>query len=346
MSPWSPFAIGARVPSKFAVPTDTRHFTGRITLNSDSSGNLSYVWIGHPLWTGFAPYSTVPVPAPAVNPLTTYTANPSVGAAMTLASLGAAFSSYRMVGNGLQIHNMQAPLNATGRIIVARVPMGKRFFGPNALQNNASTPAYLFNRLTGMTLDAGNHIPVNILNLPVVSELSVSQLLTSQINCANRCIGDTAFEFRNASAYDTAYSGTLVTGDEVLVTATGSVQLNGIDAEDDILSDGWTCILIRGEGLPASTACLDLRVCSHIEGVPAVYGSGPSGAASFVSAAAPTTSSAGSLDRILDSIRSVPFGQIVATAQTTARVAYTGYSMYRAITNPAAAVRTLARRQY
>lgn len=240
---------------------------------------------------------------------------------MTQTSLQSAFSAYRVVANGVRIRSLLAPLNATGRLIVARVPMGKRFVGPNALTNSASSPGALFNRLTGMFLDTTGHVPVNILNLPVKSECTVTELLSKQMECSNRCIGDTAFEFRNASNTDTLYGAGTTIADEVIINAAGAVVYS--DAEDDVLTDGWTCVLIRGEGFPASVASLDLEMCSHLEGVPNVYSSGATGMATYVSSAIAMPSPMFSVDTALQALTRIPFGKIVSAGQEAYRVSQT-----------------------
>lgn len=323
VSPWAMGAIGARIPSRFAVPTDTKHFNGRVTLGSDASGSFSYVYIGHPLWTAFAPVPTNVLS----NPFVLYGSNPSVSAITSLAGLAGQFSSYRVVANGCRIRSMLAPLSATGRLVAARIPMGKRFVGPNALAGYASTVPNLMQRLTGMSLESlTNHVPISIMNLNVRQECTAGELMMKHMSCANRCIGETAFEFRNASSTDTAYNATQNIGDEVIVNITGGATVAS-DAEDDCLTDGWTCILIRGEGFPASTACLDIEVSSHLEGIPIVQTTGI-GVAAYVSSSASEPSSATTVDKVLNAIKNVPFGQLSDIAATVGN-AYSSYNQNR-----------------
>jgi len=79
----------------------------------------------------------------------------------------AVFSNYRVVGGGIQIRNLQPPTSATGRVIVAPVPLCGTVPGPSVLGINAMVNANAAFVIAGVQATSNTSgIPSDILELP------------------------------------------------------------------------------------------------------------------------------------------------------------------------------------
>jgi len=267
-------AAGAKIPGEFSFPSTTERVKGRVTLNTDADGNASYIWVGHPTLTSWVSDVTLVTG----QPYTGYTANPNMTYATTPDTLNSKFGTFRTVANGIKIKNLQAQLSATGSITVARVPMGIFNFGPNALTNSIVTADEMA-RLCGINLSSGQ-IPPSIIELPDSLELTVSELYAKEVIISNVPTSASAFTWRETSN-DSRVTATQSEYDHVFVdNATGVPAANTADREAYCNMAGWTCILIRAEGMTKSTPVLDIMTASHIEGTPQIFTS--AGAAGYV----------------------------------------------------------------
>jgi len=311
LDPFSPMALGGRVPDMYSSPTTTLHQRGRTTINANSLGNFSFVWIGNPMVSFWFPAVPGDTNTTRIGTSTCY-------ASTTNATLGAVSASHRCVGNGITITNNQAPLNMTGRIITARLPLGKDFWSASQMAFAPPDSNRVLKKLCGIQSvydGITEQIPSSIRNLSGASEYSAAELNGRKAYCINKPVSPRAFDF-SLTNDNTAYGGGYVEGDSVLVSATG-VALNGIGQTNDNDNDGWTCILVRGEGFPFSTNnVITIDTITHLECTPQIAVSDTSGA--FVPDTLESTPIIGALDKILNAASKVPVSQLITCAAKVA----------------------------
>jgi hypothetical protein len=313
-------AEGARVPDMYALPTTTLRSKGQLVLTSDANGSFDFVWIGRPYHACYSKGGSATV---TTNPYTPYAGTSTVSAAVTMAVFNTQFSTYRVVGNGIKMRNLQAPLNATGRLIVSRLPLAKNVPGPNLLTAHSLVANLALQNICGVSQDANSLVPTAIIELPDSQEYTIDEILGREIVLNNKPISGRAFEF--CSTYNKSAVSAVVAndylGDEIL--ATGNIfGSNDYDSQDMTNTDGWTCLLIRGLGFPVSTNIFEMDAAIHVEGIPAV--STIVGAATFVPASMRLKPTIGGLDRIMDRIQRLPVSTLVDVAMKTAVGNYSG----------------------
>lgn len=311
MDPFNAAALGCRVPDMYSSPSITVHQRGRTTLSANSLGNFSFVWIGNPMvsfWFPIAPGDTN----------TTRIGTSSLWASTTNTTLGAVAASHRCVGNGITITNNQAPLNMTGRIITARLPLGKDFWSASQLAFSPPDSNRVLKKLCGIqSVNDGvaEQIPSSIRNLSGAAEYSAAELNGRKAYCINKPVSPRAFDF-SLTNDNTGYNSTYTEGDSVLVGISG-VAIGGIGQTNDNDNDGWTCILVRGEGFPFSaTNVVTIDTITHLECTPQIAVADTSGA--FVPDTLESTPIIGALDKILNAASKVPVSQLITCAAKVA----------------------------
>lgn len=308
-NPFSNRALGARVPDEFAVPTATYHMKSRFTLSTTAGGgNCSFMFSGQPFHTFYAGGSSSTVEFTTAA-LANYTANKNLYFAATELALAEKFTSYRVVSSGIKIHGLQPALVATGRLIMARVPMNTQLPGPNVLMNVPFTSnAEVLRSMTGIGLDSNNEIPVNILELPDSEEYSMQQLAESEILSINRPMSSDVYRMHSTIATPfvnatQAFGVGLSSGTSFADTSSYTETL------DTVLCGGQSALLVRCEGCPATNGpILDIEFIIHIEGVPVVTNDA---VAAFVPATCQVNSFGNTAQQIIEMARSLPLARMV-----------------------------------
>lgn len=316
VDPVNSLARGARVPDIFAVPTDTFSSTGTVTLACDTSGDADFVWIGRPLHA-CAASSTAYIASSAFTP---YAASTKCQYASTETTLQGVVSGYRMVGNGVRVKNLQPGQSATGKLIVARVPMSKLFFNPDMLKNDSISFATMLPKLCGIAVDGAGKVPISIIELPDAQEYEVQELAGCHANLANMPCSGKAWDFCTTNTNMTTATGSQSLENVDIVSASGVVTTANNDSIDSASTDGWTCILMRFVGGPTSvTNVLDIDTSIHIEGIP-IISTSSTGIVSFVPDCKPEppAKASGMREKALAIAQNIPFGEIVRGIGRTA----------------------------
>ena len=260
-------AFGCRVPGQFNYPSSTEHVQGSCTFNADATGNLDIVWIGQPTLSMWSRET------PTENPYTAYTANSNYYYATDPSTLVPKFATFRNVGNGCRIKNLQAQLNLTGSITVARVPMGIYNLGPRALDTAAITADPL-KLICGINLNNNGNIPASIQALPDSCRFTFSEFFQREIIISNVPTSSRAFVWRETDndPRTGSVSGTQVSEyDHVLVdSVTGLPNANTADREAYCDMSGWTCTLIKVTGAVPNAVCIEVESAIHMEGTPQI----------------------------------------------------------------------------
>lgn len=282
--PFEVQAEGAQVPDLYSLPTCTQILRNSFTVSTtDSSGELDIVVQPNV----FATVASGNGASATVNHVTggnAWFSNPTIGGfyenGMTTATqLATYFSRYRVVSFGIRFRNLQPPLNQQGKFYIAKIPSINQFaYYPNSYTTNPQWGTYLqFYEMPG--LDSSGYITNSILALPTAMEAMTSQLsLEGGIECVGKITSPVAFEWRNAtndSYLDTTSPGAPYNQSGQVLTqtsaTTGQPYLVQQYDSDYLKMGGWSCIMIKGTGLPTTPgAIFDLEIIFHLEGLPPV----------------------------------------------------------------------------
>jgi len=171
------------------------------------------------------------------------------------------FSSWRVASWGFKISNIQPELSATGRLILAPIPIGDTI--PNYSQLSNAAYSTIFNSITGITYQACNSNA--LLNLPGAMVLVLSDLLHGDIQVAGMYTSPSFFDFKTnlSSGIDGATS---LFGDSASTSTSSGASTNQA-FKDLTRANGGVAWAIYWEGAPASTPNLfSLEIIMHLEG--------------------------------------------------------------------------------
>jgi len=275
MRPFSKAAMGAQVPDMYSYPTATYHTEGTITIISNNLGVASFIMTPDP-YCSFIDMTTASVNTSSMARY--FGTSPDAYASVIQSSLAGVLTNYRVVGGGIQIRNLLPPTTATGRVIIATVPMADNMPGPNSLL--CATSNYtLAAHAIGVRPAGGSDIASttaglnsNIIQLPGAVELTVQDLISQSLSVNFRPVSPGAFDFKNVTndQYLTSIAGVPYSDQAIVSNATG---LGNPAVSDSLASKqptGFDAICVRLEGLPPLAICADVRYVLHFEGTPAL----------------------------------------------------------------------------
>lgn len=273
--PFSPKSIGCQVPDPFCFPTVTYHLHQTTVLKGPTSnaGTGSVMFLPNPNFS-MLDVSTAATLSTANSivgstPMVTYTGATQAYRAIGISELFNKFGTYRVVSWGIKISNLQPELSATGRIIVAHVPIGNDIPSANVMNSVAVTNADYFTPVVGIT--PANLNSSSVIELPDAVEFAVQDLLHGDVEISGRYTNSTFWEFKSASLNDTAAAG-IREGDDIVITDAGATVIAGL--KDTTKCVGGTAIVVYIEGMPSTTAnFLQVETIYHLEGTPSLGGS-------------------------------------------------------------------------
>lgn len=264
MNPFSNESHGAQIPDMFPFPTSTRRVGYEFITSSSSGGTLNHMITPHPL-LGLVNWGASSVSTPQ----SAYGANGNWWPHVSASGLNSVFSSWRVVGFGIRIKNLQAPLNMTGRLIVGVVPgCTTPYLDANVLSNITFDAQNATTGLAGVTLTTSNgNIGVQMLNFPMVTEVAASDLFKRDVQVNYHPLTQDAFNFHTtnmiggnqASGGTTTYVGPTA----FFTTASGAIAQSGYQP---INVSGMPIIFVYGTGFPNSTIVFSTEVVLHLEG--------------------------------------------------------------------------------
>jgi hypothetical protein len=262
LNPFDENATGVRVPDEYCFPSDVRRIIGRYTLKADTSGNFDFVAFPHPVFSSYSSVSGVVASSPLPNAGSTV----YVGGLISQANMALNFGSYRVVSWGIRVRNLVPPVNVTGSVIFAQIPLGNTL-PMSAFKASQITNATSFVNYMNLPPLSGSYIT------PEIENLSCAQLLTLEEIAQDRSVvipgkicGPEAFTFRPTYRQGTINS-TYSEGDDILVNTTlNQIQDGYIDATAEGLVNGQSCIMITGFGLP-NVNCIEVEVVYHLEAI-------------------------------------------------------------------------------
>jgi len=294
LNPFDPEVYGVRVPDPYPFPTQTWTSHGTTVLGSPTgftSGSACF--LPHPCISllDLTNLDQLPSTARAVqstnmsrlNATTTTTGNAIYGCASN-STMRSLMASYRVASWGIKISNLQPQLSATGRIIIAQLPIGDTVPTTYNLTNNTSANAV--NGIFGVPslyMDSGA-----LLNLPTAIEIPVSNLVSNSVQVVGMYTSDSFFNFKTLLA-DNVLQGLYNEGD--VEDFSSASALNAASFRDNTRMCGGTGIIVYFEGVPSGTAnCIQVETIYHIEGQ---VSPGPTSGQFIPTATAPVIGSAG-----------------------------------------------------
>jgi len=268
--PFDPSVYGVRVPDPFPFPTVT--YTTHCTTVLGSASGISYgaaVFLPHPVIscldiTGLDNLSSSSINAVSSTGMSQIgsgiaTTGKRIYGSTNNAAMRSILSSYRGVSWGIKISNLQPQLSATGRLIIAQLPIGDTvptlFELANGLSPDAVTPILGY---APNTLDAST-----VLNLPTAIEIPVSQLINNTVLVCGMYTSARYWDFKTLLK-DQASTGGFLDGDAVSYLG-GAI--NDVGWKDNTRMNGGCAIVVYFEGVPLSTAnVIQVETIYHIEG--------------------------------------------------------------------------------
>lgn len=280
IDPFSPSSIGCTVPDPFPFPTVQHHLHQTTVIGPPGSSSvtsggvmflpnpvLSMVDLQHlSALTG----SNVSIQSTPFTPFgaTATSAASCYYGATSQANLAALYSSYRVVSWGVKISNLQPDLTATGKLIIAYVPVGDTVPSYqdllSAVTANSCTPI--------LNIDAGTLNSSNILELPTAFEITVQDLLHGDVELSGMYTNSNFWAMKS-TAQNGALSTTVFTGDDVAINANGTTAFTSY--KDSTRSTGGCAIVCYYEGIPNPASSLvnnvfQFETIYHLEGSPQI----------------------------------------------------------------------------
>lgn len=276
--PFSPRAVGAHVPDPYPFPTTTYHVHQTTTLKSPTSltgsggvlllPSVTYSMIDSN-YAGSLIASQSVIGTTPMNQIGNY--NPYNYGAVADTDVFSKFGTFRVVGWGVKISNLQPELSATGRVIVAHVPISDEVpdYGTLATAATATSPGWI-TAITGIRPDILTS--GSLIEMPDAVEFAVQDLLHGDIEISGRYTNSSFWNFKSAARSSYMGSNVYLTDSSSVSTLTGLTQTSGL--KDLTRCQGAAGIAIYFEGMPVTAGNINLQVETiyHLEGSPTLGG--------------------------------------------------------------------------
>lgn len=284
--PFSPEAIGAKVPDAYTFPTNSFHHRTTYILGTAGT-SFSGVFIPSPFCTfidnGKASGSTG-IGTNSYGGCYTMGGASSVVGLCTPSQMSSVCNSFRVVGGGIRIRNLQSEYAAVGRIYAAVVPIADAGIPSFDILDSYLPTSTGYGAIYGnMGLPAPGQVhSASLQSFPLSDDFTVSELVAGDEIDINFHISHPKFYSFKAAYEDSTVTSTNVQGDNVYVTSsTGIVQKT--TNKSNMQADGASAILLYFEGFPgtASVAQIEVDVILHYECTPYTATSGTTSTSGF-----------------------------------------------------------------
>lgn len=260
-NPFSPAAIGARVPDSYSYPTVCYHINATLQC-TPVSGNFEIMLLPSPCFSyivGAGTYSGLP--AFSANTTAGYTVSPTIMATY--------LTTFRVVAWGVRIILKDTQTNTKGRFYCATVPTPRSGVTWGILNaNSAGGQVNISSGTVGYVV--GTATPAGVQSLSSCTMFSTQDMLqTGSRAIAVSPSHVSQYEFRGVQ--DGVTWGTLGVGDAVAVNSSGVVLTDGM--HDPVNLAGGAAVIVFGSGMETGNV-FDLDLVYHLEGTPAVQNNG------------------------------------------------------------------------
>ncbi len=271
-NPFSPSAIGVRVPDSYCFPTVTYHYRTSMVVTSGAAGKASGVILPSPCYSYISNDGTV-------SGLTAFAQNANAYYCLTPTEMASKLTEYRVVSWGVRFLAKDTAYNSKGKISVALVPTTANAPSWNTLQTITATTIGVVSEYT-VGLDTG-YLDTSIQSLPSVRVFSMQDLLRGEVQVTGLPLSNTFYDFKGTTDRSGLMwaTNTLLADEAVFSTAASPYGLINSTAggRKDIASlRGGMAIVYYATGLPASVNEFDIELVYHLEGSPNISGPGGS----------------------------------------------------------------------
>jgi len=274
--PLDPRSIGCQVPDPFPFPTQTYHIHQTSVIGCPASSSVTsgaVAFLPSPVFSmidyqhmGSLTGSNYAVTTTPMTQLSTTATNSAsaLWSAITPSDLKSKLSTYRTVSWGIKISNLLPELSATGRVIVAYLPIGDTI--PSYDELLGATTNTICDNVFDIPFAALNSSA--ILNLPTAIEVSIGDLLSGDLELSGMYTNSSFWNFKS-SRYDVVQeTGTSYGFDSASVVSTA---IGRAGYKDLTRMQGGAGIIVYFEGLPAGVSnALQVETIYHLEGSPQI----------------------------------------------------------------------------
>jgi len=273
--PFAPSSLGCRVPDPFPFPTQSFHLHQTTVIGTEAattSGGI--VVLPNPIFSMIDLQHVIDTTKNSVisSAMTRYSAttsnvNNGLFASSGIGAMSDAMESFRVVSWGIKISNLQPELSATGRIIIAMLPIADAVPTYSDINN---TGFLVTGILPVMGVPASVLKSSALLQLPTGLEFTVGDLLHGDLEFSGMYTSNSFWEFKLPQANGEVFTG-FQTGDEVSVlTSGGTVSTSSVGYKDPTRMRGGVGIVLYFEGVPVNTSAFQIETIYHLEGTPAI----------------------------------------------------------------------------
>lgn len=275
VDPFAPESLGCQVPDPFPFPTQVFHIhqttvVGPPAASSITSGAVAFM--PNPVLSMIDLQHASSLTGTNVSiqnsPMTPYgvtgtNSNNCIYGAVVPSALSSVFADYRVVSWGIKISNLQPELSATGRLMVAMVPLGDTIPSFNELAN--ATLSSVFTPIFGIAPNFLNSS--DILELPTGFEITVGDLLHGDLEIAGMYSNAGFWSFK--TTVNSGIPGTgLTSGDSTTYNNSGGTLFTQ-GYKDIMRCNGGAAIVLYYEGIPTSAQnAFQIETIYHLEGTP------------------------------------------------------------------------------
>lgn len=322
--PFDPRADGARIPDPWAFPTVVMKLHTKTQLIANGQGTTSsmgFVVLPSPFLSLLdLDNLTGNGQAPVVNnqSLYQYTSNNYLYGLTTETQMFSSLRTFRVVGAGWRLRVEIPELLRTGDITIAPLNFSKNFPATGTVENAqfdaTSKPAF---SLCGGQ-NPGTLNSASVLQLPGAKQMSLNDMGRCDIELVAKPVS-TSYTTFHSSDTNNVYAGSLLIGDQVLVSPNGMSTVVAVNGAEEVDCTGMCGYVIYIDGLTASNAgqaIVSLETIMHVEGSPVLSSLSGSGIQPIPSGQSPATVTRGVFDKVMDFIDSNPGIKTVASAMS------------------------------
>jgi len=275
VDPFHPNSLGCQVPDPFPFPTATFHVHQTSVIGPPSSSSITsgaVAFLPNPVFSMVDLQHAAGLTSLNVSiqttPMTAFTGTGTnvsscLYGAVSTSALASVYADYRVVSWGIKISNLQPELTATGRLMVAMIPIGDTI--PSFLELQSASAASILTPVFGIPSSYLN--TSDILELPTGFEISVGDLLHGDLEIAGMYTNANFWSFKTTVNNGFA-SPLIVSGDSASFTSSSGIVSNA-GYKDNVRCNGGSAIVVYYEGVPNTAQnCFQVETIYHLEGTP------------------------------------------------------------------------------
>ncbi len=260
--PFSPSAIGARVPDSYAMPSVAYHLRTQVSLTNSAQGAL--IGAFYP-----SPCLTLQLPTGTQTGLATFTQNTNVHYLTSPSTLATALTEYRTVAWGIKFVPKNTYSSVKGKIVLAVVPTTNNAPSWNTLETVTATDNDVIGEYICGIKFTGNYA-TTWTNLPSARCFSATELLDKEVQVVGVPMTAGFYDYKGTTDRSVLpwAAGQVLADEGVFNNTTGLVNATAGGRKDVASVRGGSAILFYLSGGNASVNDFDVDIIYHLEGTP------------------------------------------------------------------------------